>query len=146
VKHLIFFLCPNQMNQVSIYRENKSWILVFFIFFKINLQRNNWGPIIKIIRIRTANQNLARVPIYSDFLFSLRPLQPHALLSARVLHAPILANRSPPRVPLRQIKQCWNHSTSLSSTSPLNITIGAFYLLTITFNMSIKHHWTWSWW
>ena len=63
MKNLIFFLCPNQMNQVSIYREIFFMNFGNFFFFKkINLQRNNWGPMFKMIRIRTTNQNLTRVP------------------------------------------------------------------------------------
>jgi len=53
-----------------------------------------------MIRIRTTNQNLTRVPIYPEFRFSLHLLQPHAPLSARVLHAPFLANRVATRVPV----------------------------------------------
>ena len=72
----------------------------FFFLKKINLQRNNWGPMFKMIRIRSTNQNVTRVPLYPEIGFSLHPLQPHAPLSARVLHAPFLANREAPRVPV----------------------------------------------
>ena len=69
MKNLIFFLCPNQMIKVSIYREKKSRILVKK---KNYLHWNNWVQIIKKIKIQAVNQNLSSVTAIPFFSFSLR--------------------------------------------------------------------------
>ena len=51
-------------------------------------------------------------PTYTQSIFSLRVLQPDALLSARVAHARVLANNSAPRVPRYRLQQVLNSFNS----------------------------------
>ena len=145
MKNLIFFLCPNQMNQVSIYRE--IFFMNFGNFFflkKINLQRNNWGPMFKMIRIRSTNQNVTRVPLYPEFGFSLHPcsltrLCPRVCCTCRfwpteTRHVSLCGQ-------IKHVELIYPLSLPLPhSTHPLEL----FHLLKGTFNMVFQHHWTWS--
>jgi len=115
VKKLIYFLCPNQMIQVSIYREEK--IMNFGKKKKLNyLQWNNWVQIIKKIKIQAANQEATRVTALSHHTFSLRVVCHGRVLSARVMHAPGLANGNAPRVPSGQTFNLFKQPTPMVST------------------------------
>jgi len=108
-----------------------------FFFKKINLKRNNWDPIIKMIRIRTTNQKLTRV------LISPPPAASRAFICACAARAVSGQPRSA-TCPCRSRLNVLNPFILLSSNSTLNLPLEAFCcwipLSTHTFN----NHCRWS--
>jgi len=83
------------------------------------LQWNNWVQIIKMRKNQTANQNQPSVITYPQNNFSLIRPAAHTLLSAwRVCYTRQFWQTKFCHVSLCcRFKQCWIHSTPLSSTS-----------------------------
>ena len=141
-KTWFFFLCSNQMNQVSIYREKKSRILVK-IKIKNNFEWNNWVEIIKMIKIQTANQNQPRITHYPQRIFSLRlscsTLAPvdacctHAMVGQRFASACPCGRRL-------NIVECVRHfSPPCYLSTPFNIPLKLLHMLKVLFNTTIGH-------
>jgi len=85
------------MNQVSIYRQKKSWILVKKILKKNDLEWNNWVQIIKMVKIQAANRNLPSDLALSNYLSLSACTVASRALSARASHTPALPNENAPR-------------------------------------------------
>jgi len=101
VKNLIFFFYVQIKWFKSLFIEKKK-IMNFGKKNKKYLQWNNWVQIIKKIKIQPANQEATRVTALSHHTFSLRVVCHGRALSARVMHAPGLANGNAPHVPSGQ--------------------------------------------
>jgi len=118
MKNLVFFLCSNQMNQVSIYREKKIMNfgkknLIFFLIsneiieFKLLRREKTRQP----IRISQVSSLIHKTASLSSVLqltrFCRRVCYTRQFWQTTFCHVSLCC----------RFKQCWIHSTPLSSTS-----------------------------